>query len=110
MIIGIALVSAYARRVGFSTMPSRTFVASDGDTWTVWLVQPTRPVSPRLGIPSAWLAFHNADERERRRLRDFPADWADLPDERLDLLRRMAQAVNRPSGSHPIIKPPQSDD
>ena len=110
MIIVLAIVCGNTLRVGFSTMPSRTFVASDGDTWTVWLVQPARQVGPLAGIPTAWLAFQNAAESERRRLRDFPLDWTDLGDERLELLRRVAEAVNRPSGNHPIIEPRKSDD
>jgi hypothetical protein len=81
-------------------MALRTFPASDGRMWTVWLVQPTRAASPLLGIPQEWLAFQNDDETERRRLREVPPDWADLSDERLDLLRCLAEVVRRPSGGH----------
>jgi hypothetical protein len=78
-------------------MALRTFTAADGRTWTVWLVRPTRAANPDLGIPGEWLAFQNDDESERRRLREVPQNWADLTDERLDMLRRMAEVVTRPS-------------
>lgn len=79
-------------------MPSRTFAASDGRSWTVWLVQPTRIVNQRSRIPQVWLAFQNEDESERRRLREFPADWATLSDERLELLRCTAEVVKQLRG------------
>lgn len=81
-------------------MALRTFLAADGHRWTVWLVRPTQSAKPKLGIPSEWLAFQNDDESERRRLRELPAHWDDLSDERLDLLRRMAEVVTRPTGGH----------
>jgi hypothetical protein len=67
----------------------RTFAASDGSKWTAWDVQSATP-PPIPGMPTAWLAFQNEDATERRRLFDFPEHWDELPDERLELLRRMA--------------------
>lgn len=70
-------------------MGLRTFVASDGSSWTVWNVQ-TNIVSSIPGSPSEWLAFQNDESTERRRLLDIPEGWEELSEERLDLLRRIA--------------------
>lgn len=73
-------------------MPLRTFLASDGTHWMVWLVRPGgTPALP--GTPPEWLAFQNADESERRRLVEVPSDWEELSDERLELVRRLATPV-----------------
>jgi hypothetical protein len=108
MIMARLLVLASVPCLAFQVMALRTFTASDGRPWTVWLVQPSTR-SPLLGAPGAWLAFQNEDGSERRRLRVFPTGWADLSDERLDLLRRMADPVkphkgrHSPPGSHQVM-------
>jgi hypothetical protein len=81
-------------------MALRTFLAADGRMWTVWLVRPSRSAEPQLGIPVEWLAFQSDDESERRRLREVPPHWEELSDERLELLRRIADVVTRPIGGH----------
>ena len=81
-------------------MALRTFLAADGGTWTVWLVRPGRSSGPQPGIPEEWLAFQNEDESERLRLREVPPGWEELSDAHLDVLRRMADAVRRPSRGH----------
>ena len=73
-------------------MALRTFVAPDGTTWTIWLVQ-SKGTAPVPGTPAEWLAFQNADGTERRRLLEIPAGWETLADDRLDLLRRIAEPV-----------------
>lgn len=73
-------------------MALRTFTAADGTTWTVWLVQ-SMMAAAVPGTPSEWLAFQNGDGSERRRLLEIPDGWLALPDERLDLLRRIAEPV-----------------
>lgn len=73
-------------------MALRTFVGSDGRTWTAWLVQ-SGSVAAVPGTPAEWLAFQNDDGTERRRLLEIPQGWEDLSDERLDLVRRMADPV-----------------
>ena len=77
-------------------MALRTFQASDGRTWQVWLVRASKPNSRFVKSPE-WLAFQTEDESEHRRLRQVPANWADLSDERLDLLLRVAERTDRPS-------------
>jgi hypothetical protein len=76
-------------------MALRTFTADDGRTWTVWLVRPTQSTKSRHGVPAEWLAFQTDDESERRRLRDVPPGWEELPDYRLEQLRGMAEIVTR---------------
>ena len=80
-------------------MALRTFLASDGTTWTAWLVQ-TSGMAAVPGTPSEWLAFQNADGTERRRLLEIPDGWENLPDERLDLVRRMAEPVRNWASRH----------
>ena len=80
-------------------MALRTFRASDGRTWRVWMVRASNPNSRFLKSPE-WLAFQTEDESERRRLHQVPANWADLSDERLDLLLRVAELIDRPQGGH----------
>jgi hypothetical protein len=80
-------------------MALRTFVGSDGRTWRVWLVR-AKSSSLLLGRGREWLAFQTEDESERRRLRAVPAGWAQLSDERLDLLRGVAEGVRPPIGGH----------
>ena len=73
-------------------MALRTFRAQDGTRWTVWLTR-TDSGGRVPGTPSAWLAFQNENATERRRLFDIPAGWSELPEDRLDLLRRIAEPV-----------------
>ena len=80
-------------------MALRTFVASDGKTWTAWLVQSSGVVTVP-GTPTEWLAFQNEDGTERRRLLVIPEGWETLSDERLDLVRRMAEPVKRWASRH----------
>ena len=80
-------------------MPLRTFLSRDGSTWSVWRIESgSAAVVP--GTPTEWLCFQDAASTERRRLFEYPENWDDLPDERLDLLRKMADPVKlwqRPS-------------
>jgi hypothetical protein len=80
-------------------MALRTFLSRDGSTWSVWRIESSSAaVVP--GTPSEWLCFQDADSTERRRLFEYPENWAELPDDRLDLLRKMAEPVkqwHRPS-------------
>lgn len=92
--------SARARLVlPTANMALRTFVASDGTTWTAWLVQ-SGFAATVPGTPTEWLAFQNEDNTERRRLLEVPDGWEALPDERLDLLRRMAEPVRGWASRH----------
>ena len=74
-------------------MALRIFADRDGRQWRVWSVSPTaggRAVQPIL--QDGWLCFERLDGACRCRLsvQSAPTDWEELPDDRLDLLRRMA--------------------
>lgn len=73
-------------------MALRTFLADDGSQWTVWSIR-KGSAATLVAAPAEWLAFQNEDCTERRRLFDVPSGWDELPDERLDLLRRAAEPV-----------------
>lgn len=75
-------------------MALRNFIDRNGEGWRVWSVVPQ--ASGGAGVPPAlrrgWLCF--APERGEQRLRlpleEVPTTWDSLPDDRLDLLRRVA--------------------
>lgn len=62
----------------------------------MWSVEPTAS-GRAVGAPlrDGWLCFQRADGGERLRLArsDAPPGWETLPDEKLDLLRRVAVFV-----------------
>jgi hypothetical protein len=95
-------------------MPLRTFLSREGSTWSVWRIESgSAAVVP--GTPTEWLCFQDAEGEERRRLFDFPANWDELTDDRLDLLRKMAEPVKlwqRPSppGGVPRMEQPKGTD
>lgn len=80
-------------------MALRTYDDREGGGWRVWRVTPdvisfsTLSESYRDG----WLCFERVDGSERCRLSmtNVPDDWEALSDERLDLLRRMAEPATR---------------
>lgn len=89
-------------------MPLRTFRARDGSVWSVWRIESTVR-SDVLDTPHEWLLFQDDDATERRRLVDFPENWEALPDERLELLCRMATPAKTwttlsPPGGVPTIE------
>ena len=71
-------------------MSIRTFRARNGSTWSVRRIESSATVTVP-GAPREWLAFQDEGGSERRRLFNIPADWQDMSDERLDLLRRHAE-------------------
>jgi len=81
-------------------MPLRTFRDRDGTEWRVWSVVPDPHAAVTLDAEhrAGWICFERLDGRERRRLTltAAPADWDALPDDRLELLRRVA-TVSAPS-------------
>ena len=95
----------------------RIFHDGDGIEWRAWEVKPitrvylerrvedrgppadagdpdAEPAERRRGdLQAGWVAFESA--RELRRLYPIPPEWEGLPEERLDLLRRVATQVYR---------------
>lgn len=76
-------------------MALRVFLDRDGHEWNVWRVRPSAgedsPLHARYR--DGWLCFQRVDGEGRCRmpLDEVPPGWDALPDERLDLLRRVAQ-------------------
>lgn len=75
-------------------MALRVFTDRDGVEWNVWHVRPTisegSPLHARYR--EGWVCFQRADGAERYRMPidQVPPGWEVMPDERLDLLRRVA--------------------
>lgn len=78
-------------------MALRTFTDRDGLRWNAWHVFPTG-LGGGSSYPSrfreGWVCFERVDGGGRCRLpiSDMPEDWESLPDERLSLLRKVAEA------------------
>ena len=81
-------------------MALRVFSTREGEQWRVWSVIPARNAAVTLDEPfrGGWLCFEDMSGGERRRLTltEVPAGWEALPDDRLDLLRRVATSVATP--------------
>jgi hypothetical protein len=74
-------------------MALRKFSDRSGCVWNVWNVQrPSFEPTVQEHLREGWLCFQRADGGDRYRLplTDVPPVWEELPDERLDLLRRIA--------------------
>jgi hypothetical protein len=93
----------HQRRAGV-TMAVVVFTDRDGQQWNVWRVQPTSSTAGlQERFQNGWLCFESADGASRARLplEDVPAGWEALPDERLELLCRLAEVASRPRGTTP---------
>jgi hypothetical protein len=88
-------------------MAVRVFTDRAGNQWNVWRVQPT---SSTAGLEErfqdGWLCFERVDGASRARLPldEVPPSWEELPDERMELLCRLAEVAFRPRG----ITPPEA--
>lgn len=69
-------------------MPFREFSDADGARWVVWSTVPSNGVPLSRGMENGWLTFESA--HERRRLAPIPDGWVELPDERMELLLKLA--------------------
>ena len=75
-------------------MALRAFADRDGQVWSVWLVRPTAgSASLHERFRDGWICFEQVNGTARCRLPmdEVPPGWEALPDDRLDLLRRVAQ-------------------
>jgi len=85
-------------------MAVRVFTDRTGQRWSVWRVKPTSSTAGlQERFQNGWLCFERADGLSRARLPldDVPASWDQLPDERLELLSRLAEVASRPRGVTP---------
>ena len=74
-------------------MATRAFTDRDGDAWKVW---ETVPQDARGCLPAyarGWLTFERTGTGDRRRLAPIPDGWADVSEERLLLMCRVAEPV-----------------
>ena len=88
-------------------MAVRVFTDREGHKWSVWRVQPTSSTAGlQERFQDGWLCFEREDGEARSRLPldEAPPAWEALPDERLELLRRVAEVASRPRG----ITPPEA--
>lgn len=88
-------------------MAVRKFHDRTGQEWSVWRVQPTSSTAGlQERFQSGWLCFEREDGASRARLPldEAPPAWEELPDERLDLLCRVAELASRPRG----VTPPEA--
>jgi hypothetical protein len=87
-------------------MALRSYEDGEGAEWRVWSVVPLASAVATLDeeFRGGWLCFERADGKERRRLAmsEVPAGWESLPDDRLDLLRRVGSPVAAPSSDGAI--------
>ena len=78
-------------------MALRVFSTREGEEWRVWSVVPATIAASTLdeAFRGGWLCFEDIKSGERRRLSltEVPAGWEALPDDRIDLLRRVATPV-----------------
>lgn len=77
-----------------------TFRDSDGVHWRVWNVSRETLGSARsnyLGseFQNGWLVFQREGSDERRRLADFPDDWAALAPDQLESMCLRARPVSQ---------------
>ena len=84
-------------------MALRTYTDRDGTEWRVWTVKPIGAGVSMLeaSYRGGWLCFERLDGTDRRRLPldEVPPAWEALPEDRLDLLRRVAESAGQRSGA-----------
>jgi hypothetical protein len=79
-------------------MALRTFTDRDGNLWNAWQVVPNgSSASYPNRYRAGWVCFERVGGGGRCRLpiAEMPAAWDALPDERLDLIRRAADAASQ---------------
>jgi len=74
-------------------MAVREFIDAAGVTWRVWNTRPSKAGVYRDRFSAGWLTFES--RTERRRLAPIPPNWEDASDERLGLMSRVAEVVER---------------
>jgi hypothetical protein len=92
------------REASEAIMAVRTFTDRGGNKWNVWRVQPTSSTAGlQERFQNGWLCFERADGGGRARLplEEVPPAWEELPDDRLELLCRVAEVSSRRRGVTP---------
>jgi hypothetical protein len=86
-------------------MAIRSYTDRDGHEWSVWAVTPAPgSVAYQERFRAGWVCFERVGGGARCRLpfSEVPAGWESLSDDRLDLLRRVAETTSttRSSAQH----------
>ena len=76
-------------------MAIREFTDAMGVTWRVWRTKPRAGSVYDETLRGGWLTFESS--QGRRRLAPIPSGWVDATPERLDLMCRAAEVVQRTS-------------
>jgi hypothetical protein len=94
-------------------MALRRYSDRSGRDWNVWNVQPPASEHVQETLREGWLCFQCPDGGDRYRLpmSDVPPTWEDLPEERLELLRRVAALgpSTEPMRRAPLPEQPSDD-
>jgi hypothetical protein len=78
-------------------MGIRSYIDRDGHEWSVWAVTPAAgSIAYQERFRDGWVCFERAGSSARSRipLSEVPPEWESLPDDRLDLLRRVAEVTS----------------
>src|SRR4051812_26090672 len=97
--------SPFARREAGAAMALRTFTDRDDELWNAWHVIPNgNSAGYHERYREGWVCFErvNGGGRCRLPLSEMPPGWESLPDDRLDLIRRVASASSG-TGSIPKV-------
>jgi hypothetical protein len=78
-------------------MTIRSYTDRDGHEWSAWVVIPAPDsIAYQERFRDGWVCFERAGGSARSRipLSEVPPAWESLPDDRLDLLRRVAEMTS----------------
>lgn len=85
-------------------MAYREFVDSTGVRWRAWSTVPVPGAVFRRDMEDGWLTFES--DAGRRRLAPLPRAWEEASPQRLELMCRAAEQIERTSPLRGIAKPP----
>ena len=88
-------------------MPYRDFTDSTGRAWRVWSTVPEQPRGMPADHAGGWLSFESGDTL--RRLVPVPRAWEECLPERLELMCRAAEEVQRRTGPFTRLARPDPD-
>ena len=89
-------------------MPMREFTDSAGMVWRVWETVPRVGGAYDESLRHGWLTFESA-AGTRKRLAPIPRDWDKAPDERLELMCRIAEEGRGTGATRDPDAPPETN-